>query len=165
MDVWPSNKNRMQRNSPVWSWYFSWWLRAPRKRRKKLPHIRKACGKCWKEGGRGKMNKGGGRNWRMGVRLGWRSSNPELQTRLKTLELLQALALCTWLMGSNTSPLMPSPYRAILLLPVTFNSLRIWYNHFQVWMPPKARQCVNSLPLTELPHFVLCVLVSSLQLH
>lgn len=165
MDVWPHNKNHMRRNFPVWSRYFSWWLRAHWKRRKKLPHIRKASKKCWNEGGRGGRNKGECRNRRMGVRLGWRSSTPELQTRLKTLELLQAPALCTWLMGSNTSPFMPSPYRAILLLSVTFSSLRIRYHHFQVWMPTTATQGVNSFPLTELLHFVLCVFASSLQLH
>lgn len=42
-------------------------------------------------------------------------SSPRIQIGLKTSVLLQAPALCTWLMGSDTSS-STHPYRAILLL-------------------------------------------------
>lgn len=45
-------------------------------------------------------------------------STPKLQVILKTAELLQAPVLCTWLMGSDTSPSMSSPYRVLYMLPL-----------------------------------------------
>lgn len=88
-------------------------------------------------------------------------NTPKLQTKLKSPELLQAPLLCTWLMGSDTSPSTRSPYRAILLLSVTFkDNLRIKYHQLQVWMLPPATQEINSLPLTELLHLVMHVFAS-----
>ena len=88
-------------------------------------------------------------------------TTPEIQTRLKTSRLLQAPALCTWLLGSDdTSASMPGPYRAILLLLLIFNSLRIQYHQLHVWMPPTAKQGVNSLPHTELLNLILQVFAS-----
>lgn len=45
-------------------------------------------------------------------------STLKLQVMLKATKLLQAPVLCTWLMGSVTSPSMPSPYRALYQLPL-----------------------------------------------
>lgn len=45
-------------------------------------------------------------------------STSKLQVMLKTTELLQAPVLCTWLMGSDASPLKPSPYRTLYQLPL-----------------------------------------------
>lgn len=50
------------------------------------------------------LSKGRGHELKNGVRVGAEEhSTPELQTRLKTPELLQAPALCSWLMGSATA--------------------------------------------------------------
>lgn len=113
--------------------------------------------------GKGKWRREQGRRQELenGVWIGAEEdSTPELQTRLGTPELLQTPVLCTWLMGSDTSPLMPDPYRAILLLSVTFNSLRRQYHQLQVWILPTPKEGVNSLPLTELLHLVLHVFAS-----